>query len=217
MPSSVHRIKLVSQALEHSGLTDATHVDFYHQQLTDTAVDVQKAAAEAFRYLAAESHPAVPNSVMADSSDLGPHITAMANMLRGYAAASGRPYTGRQKLSWKLMLQALLDTFLLTDGQIRTGPRARDIAAVYRQALEERLIHSDIDVYEGRFLDDFADMDSPSGDLDLLLAYIVFQGGKTFERRQDVIEDRKERLSAERRALLATASVIWAGRCLAGC
>lgn len=116
----------------------------------------------------------------------------MSNMLRGYAAASVRPYTAHQNERWKLINRALIDTLLPNHGQIQADPRVTDMAAACRRTIRQKLAHSLIDIHERLFFDNFAEIDSPSGDLDVLLAYVVFQCGKTFERRQDLIEDQKE-------------------------
>jgi hypothetical protein len=200
-PAGDQRIVLVAEAFQLSGLLNG-EVDVYGDDLVVNIPAVQSAASEAYKYLAAESPSPPADGAVIDMRTLTPHIIAMANLLRGYAEAAGRPYSGYQRRDWKLIVGRLVELLLLTNGQTRHGYDFVGMSREYRARIRESMMQDLIDIRSSRFFEGNAWMDSPSGDLDLLLSYIVAHCSKTFRerkmRRDELVRDQKVALDEEK-------------------
>jgi hypothetical protein len=92
--------------------------DGYSDELPFSACDVHHAAAHAYQYLAAASHPPVTGPVLVKISILGPALVAMGNLLSGYARTTGRPYSGYQRRDWKLIIRHFMNHLELANGAV---------------------------------------------------------------------------------------------------
>ena len=181
-PEGADRLQIVAQALEHSSLLTEDSFDGYSDELCFSACDVHHAAAHAYQYLAAASHSPVTGPVLVKISVLGPALIAMGNLLRGYAQATGRPYSGYQRRDWKLIIRHLMNHLELANGEVRESGvgMAREFGGRIRYTLEQDLI----DLRSGRFFESRASVHSPSGDLDVVLNYVVHVSAKAYQERE---------------------------------
>jgi hypothetical protein len=217
-PLGEARIQLVAEAFSRSGLMTTEHIDLYSDELSVDTLNIQRAAADAYAYLASESHPRVTEDVVIDVRTLAPHAIAMGNLLRGYADATGRPWSRYQRRDWKLIVGCLIDQLLLTNETVRTGYDVVHMAQEYRTRIKESLTQDLIDVHSGRFFEVNARMDSPCGDLDVLLDYIVVQSAKAHKeqqvRREELMREQQEALQQETTAV--GYGLRWLGQALFG-
>ena len=217
-PVGTNRRQLIAQALEQSRLMTSDSFDIYDDRVPFTTSAVQQAAAAASQYLSDEHHPSLTGSVLIDMRKLGPHIIAMGNLLRGYARASGRPYSGYQRRDWKLVVGRLYTLLNFNDGQIRTGENAVRMARECRARIRESLSQDLIDVRSGRFFEINGRIESPSGDLDVLLNYVVSQCNKAFNEKE---AQQAALYQAQEQALKGESTAVgwalrWAGQTLFG-
>jgi hypothetical protein len=201
-PAGADRLQIVAQALEHSGLTTGDQFDVYSDEYFFATSSIHRAAATAHRYLVGESHPPVTGSVLINIHILGPHIIAMGNLLRGYAHSAGRPYSGYQRRDWKLIVGHLHRHLDLAHGRVREGDGVARMAREYGSRIRESLRKDCIDLNSGRFFERGARLQSPSGDLDVLLNYVVSVCAKAYQDR----ETRKEALQRAQQAALENES-----------
>ncbi|KAK5173467.1 uncharacterized protein LTR77_002148 [Saxophila tyrrhenica] len=199
-PTGDERIQLVARAFQHSGLSGDQY-DEYSDDLAFEVTTIQRAAGVAYTYLAADAHPPPTRDVLIHMGLLGPHIIAMANLLKGYARAAGWPYSGFQNRDWKLIVQRLIELLFHADGQTRSGEDVVRMAREYRGRIRESLSQDLIDIHSGRFFEANARMDSPCGDLDVLLEYVVARCANDFQDRrqqwEDLAQDQQEALQQE--------------------
>lgn len=201
-PAGTNRLEVIAQAMSWSRLMTADGFDIYDDEIFFTRAAVQRAAASASQYLILEDHPAQTEILLIDVGTLGPHLIAMANLLaRGYARAMGRPYSGYQRRDWKLIVSRLYTLLEAVDGQVRYNNHLVRIIPDFRARIRESLRQELIDTESGHFFDRDARMESPSGDLDALLNYVVFQCAKAYRdretRRATLRHARWEALDAE--------------------
>jgi hypothetical protein len=217
-PIGAARIQLVAEAFSRSGLATAERIDLYSNELSVDILHIQRAAADAYAYLASESHPRVTEDAVINTRTLAPHVVAMGNLLRAYAEAAGRPWSRYQRRDWKLIVGCFIDQLLLTNSSHRTGYDVAHMAQEYRTRVKESLTQGMIDVHSGRFFEVNARMDSPCGDLDVLLDYIVFQSAKAHKEQQvrseELIREQQEALQQETTAV--GYGLRWLGQALFG-
>lgn len=178
-PVGLERRQVVAQALTHSRLL-TNGFDAFNDEIVYTASAVQRAAAAANLYLADEHHSPITGPVFIDTVYLGPHLIAIGNLLRGYATAVGRPYSQRQEREWKTIVARIYDMLEHQNGETGRGSRATTMAQQLRTEVSRILRGDGMDVASSQFFDQDALVESPSGDLDLLLAYVVFQCAKRY-------------------------------------
>ena len=184
-PIGAARLTLIASALTASGLT-TDKFDYYYQGNLDLSiVAVQQAASEAYRYLAAETHDEI-GSMYIDMKVLGPQMTAMANLLRGYAAAAGRPYSANQRRIWKIIGFKLIQVGVLTHGDSLRN--LENLNSGMKAHLRQSFVDDKIDIGGTRFFDGNAAMDSASGDLDILIEYFLYQCSISYAKRQEELE-----------------------------
>lgn len=183
-PLGTDRLQVVARALEYSGLTTEDGFDHYSDEILFTTPPIHRAAAAAHRYLVDDTHPPVTGPVLIDIRSLGPHLIAMGNLLRGYAQAMGRGYGRYQRRDWKLIINHLLRNLDLANGQVRQGDGVIGMAREYGARVRGTLREETIDLNSGRFFESGARLQSPSGDLDVMLKYVVFQCAKAYTERE---------------------------------
>lgn len=181
-PVGVDRLQIVARALEHSRLLTG-EFDVYDHEIDFSVSEIHRAAAAANNYLAEGNHAPSTGPALIDIQSIGPHIIAMGNMMRGYARATGRGYSRYQRRDWKIIVDRLITTLRSVNGEVRSeqlNHMSRDIRIRIRRSLEDE----GLDIDSGRFFDRDAEVDSTSGDLDVLLNYVVFQCTKAYAERQ---------------------------------
>lgn len=216
-PVGYERLQLVALAFQHSGLMGDRYEE-YTDELSFNVSTIQRASAAAHQYLAEETHSAPTEDVLIHMGLLGPHLIAMANLLEGYAQAAGRPYSGYQSRDWKLIVSRLIDLLLLADGQTRSGRDVVRMAAEYRGRIRESLTQDLIDIHSGRFFEPDARLDSPCGDLDVLLNYMVFRCPNLCEERRAQQEElaRQQQEALEQESTAVGYGMRWLGQAVFG-
>ncbi|KAK3712596.1 hypothetical protein LTR37_009039 [Vermiconidia calcicola] len=189
-PVGDNRLRVIAQAMELSRLMTDDGFDLYNDQFTFPNSAVHRAAAVANGYLAGRNATPQVDDMVIEFRRLGPHIISMGNLLRGYAQATGRPYSGYQRRDWRLIIDRLMTLLDLFDGQVRHQANLGRVVNEYRVRLEESLIQDLIDVHSGRFFEQDVQTNSPSGDLDVLLRYVFVLCVKIYKDR----EKRREEL-----------------------
>lgn len=181
-PAGSNRLQVAARALEHSGLLTDDQFNVYSDVTSFSLSAIHRAAAAAHLYLVEESHPPTTGPVLIEFRVLGPALLAMGNLLRGYARATGRSYSGYQHRDWKLIIRHLEEHLLFFHGQVRESGvgMAREFSFRVQESLSDHMI----DVNSGRFFESGASLQSPSGDLDVLLNYMVFVCAKAYQDRK---------------------------------
>ena len=183
-PLGTDRLQIVAQALEYSGLTTDDGFDSFFDEMSFTTPSIQRAAAAAHQYMIDDNHSPVTGPVLIDIRTLGPHLVAMGNLLRGYAQAMRRGYGRYQRRDWKLIICHLARNLDLANGQVREGDGVIGMAREYGARVRGTLREESIDLNSGRFFESGARLQSPSGDLDVMLKYVVFQCAKAYQERE---------------------------------
>ena len=201
-PLGANRLQVVAQALEYSRLMTDDGFDVYDEEIFTTRSAVQRATAAATRYLADEVHPPTTDTLLFHIETLRPHLIAMGNLLaRGYARAMGRPYSGYQRRDWKLIVSQLYTLLESVNGQVLPANCTADVIPRFRAKIRESLREDGIDTESGHFFQHDDRMESPSGDLDVLLTYIVDRCAKAHKEREKqrtaLKQAQKEALGAE--------------------
>ena len=183
-PLGTDRLQIVAQALEYSGLTTDDGFDSYFDEVSFTTSSIQRAAAAAHQYLVDDNRSPVTGPVLINMRTLGPHLVAMGNLLRGYARAMGRGYGRYQRRDWKLIISHLHRNLDLANGQVREADGVIGMAREYGARVRGTLREEAIDLNSGRFFESGARLQSPSGDLDVMLKYVVFHCAKAYKERE---------------------------------
>lgn len=177
------RIRILAQTMEHSRLLTDNFDEYGYFRWTTS--EVHRAAAAAHSYLAEDSHARITEGkAVIDIRVIGPHMIAMGNMLREYARATNRGYSAHQRRDWKITVERVWKFLSHMDGWVFEGDDLVHMAQDFRLATFFSLQEEKIDARSSRFFEVDAPLESPSGDLDLLLDYIVFQCTKTYEQRE---------------------------------
>lgn len=192
-PIGADRLQILAHAMQHSRLiTD--EFDTYSQHIRYTVPDVRRAAAAPHSYLAEERHSPISGGMLIDMDHIGPHIIPQANLLRSYARASGRAYSDAQEAQWKIIVGRLHD---MTYDHVLNGRNLARMAREYRRLLRESLIQHKVDVSSGGFFEADADVESPTGDLDVLLSYVLYQANQAGRRWEVSLAAQAEALQQE--------------------
>ena len=191
------RLQIIAQGLQYSRLI-TRDFDVYSDEMSYSVADVRRAAAAAHQFLVDEYHQPLTGTVLVDVRVIGPHLIAMGNLLRGYARGTGRAYSGYQRRDWKLIAGRQYRLLALTHGQASEGIDMSQTVREYRTRLRESLAQDGVDVISGRFFQRDVSRESPSGDLDVLLNYVLYQAAKTYEQRE---ANRTAHMLAQQKAL----------------
>ena len=180
--SGVNRTRVLAEVMQHSRLlTD----NFDAYSIRASTADIHKAAAEAHRYLAEDSHPRITEGkAVIDKKILGPHVIAMGNMLRAHAHATGRRYSAYQCRDWKLILERVWRLLSTMNGWTFEGDDLVHMAQDFRSATFLCLQEEKLDTRSSRFFERDAALQSPSGDLDCLLGFVVLLCTKVYAQRE---------------------------------
>lgn len=201
----VDRAALVAQALQNSRLLSN---GFDEYEICDVALgEVHRAAAEANVFLAsaaAEEEQSLQGTTAAAATavievrTLMPHVIAMGNLLRGYAGANRRAYDADQRRDWKLIVGRVAIHLQASNGLVLRERYFANMAQDLRAMTLESLNLQGGTARSARFFDPDARLESPAGDLDVLLQYIVVQCSKAYAKRES---DRAALLQAQQAAL----------------
>lgn len=182
----------MGQALQHSGLLNGTYQDF-NDNFDLSYSTMNRATASANRWLAEEHHPLTAGPAVINKQQLIHHLVAMANLLKGYARAVGRPYSRYDLRDWRLIVNTIYGIILRQNGRTID---ALVIPTRFREEVQVRLFRAGIRV--GRFFDGAnADAESSSGNLDVLLQYIASKAAEEFAR----VEGQKAAVRVEKRVV----------------
>lgn len=200
-PPGSNRIKVLARTIEHSRLLTGDFDTYGFQGWT--TCEVHKAAAQASKYLAAEDHVAISSGskVVIDPLMLEPHIIAMANMLEGYSIANARPYSAAQCLHWKIIIEGISRLLADMNGWTVEGEGLVSMARYLKLEVCFALRTERFDTVSSRFFESDAPIESPSGDLDILLDYIVFQRIRFSRQMDEYRAAQREALESERTKL----------------
>ena len=139
-----------------------------------------RATAAANCWLAEEHHALRTGPAVLDKRVLGHHLVAMGNLIRGYASAMGRAYSRVDLRDWRLIVEAIYAVIVNESGATAD---AMTIPARLRREIEVSLERDGLNV--GRFFEgNDAEAESRTGDLDILLSYVVAKAAEEFARQE---------------------------------
>lgn len=171
------RTAIISQALTLSGLMNGEFSTFNDDISWHTA-SIQRATASANHWLNEQRVVVAPAII--NKRRLGPDIIAMGNLLRGYARASGRPWSAQEVGEWRIIIDILYR-------EIAARSMSRESAMILnwqltshvRTRLPEALSRTSTFIAEAR------EVESPAGDLARLIAYVTSRAADESTRRQE--------------------------------
>lgn len=198
------RTAILSQALALSGLMTG-EFSVFNDDISWHTASIQRATASAYSWLAERtiSHSAA----IIDKRRVGVEIIAMGNLLRGFARASGRPYSAQQLGEWRIIIDILYleisrrSSSTPVSGMDLSWQLNTHIGIHLEEALCSRLdvASSRTSRETGRTLTStFLAQDrsqshmSPAGDLDRLVAYVIFCASAENDRRQQLRRNIRE-------------------------
>lgn len=189
----------VAVALRNSGLASLnTHVrefDTYGSDLY-TLSDLNRSTAHAMDYLAANGQTSWgPGPALINVKYLSAGFVAMGNLIREFARASGRAYSGQEDADWKLVLTYLWDVLKARDGKRYD---ALFLPAKLRDTVKKKLSTFYSDVESTSFFFRHASPSAPDycyDDLDFMLNYLTLNCRLAFE----IETERRREVSGRRR------------------
>lgn len=191
---------VMGQAMTHAGLLGGEYMRF-SDNIHINISELYCAAAQANLWLGEQHHTAAAGPAIIDRQNLGHHIIAMGNLLRGYAHAMGRPYTRSQRRDWRVLAKALYEVISKWDG------RTMDAVLIARQLRGEMQRYLVLGGFMSEsFFENVPEPQSLAADLDILLAYIANKAAEHFAAREAIRTEIRTEQSMWRKV-----SVWWRG------